>query len=135
MLISVVKNKEWEFSKMGIDMTAAFDTIKRKTILNLLIETNCGEDDVRLVRYLISNTKLQVRVGDALSTEFESSLGAFQGDSLSGKLFTLVLAGALNDIRRRLQKPTPPISTAGIPQEWVYAENVDFEDEDLDSYV
>ena len=60
-LISVVKNKEWEFSKMGIDMSSAFDTIKRKTILELLAKAGCTEDEIKLVRYLLSNTKLQER--------------------------------------------------------------------------
>ena len=36
MLISVVLRKHHEFHKMGIDMSSAFDTIKRSTILRLL---------------------------------------------------------------------------------------------------
>ena len=36
-----------------------------------------------------------------LSAVFESLLGSFQGGSLSGKLFTLVLAGALIELRQR----------------------------------
>ena len=80
--ISVVKNKQWEFSEMGIDMSAAFDTIRRSTILGLLKDAGCTDDEVRLVRYLLSNTKLRVRVNNDMSVEFESSLGAFQGDSL-----------------------------------------------------
>ena len=36
MLISVVLRKHHEFHKMGIDMTSAFDTINRSTILRLL---------------------------------------------------------------------------------------------------
>ena len=133
MLISVVKNKDWEFSKMGIDMSAAFDTIKRKTLLKLLADAGCNDDGVRLVRYLLSNTKLTVRVNSTTSAEFESSLGAFQGDSLSGKLFTLYLAGALYDMRIKLRRCYPPISIDGIPEEWEYADDVDFEGEDLDT--
>ena len=95
MLISVVMRKEWTFNKMGIGMSRAFDTVKRDTILSVLEDAGCSEDDMRLVQYLLSNTNLCVRVGASLSEEFESLLGAFQGDSLSGKLFTLVLAGAL----------------------------------------
>ena len=90
MLVFVVKKKDWECSKMGIDMSAAFDTIKRKTVLKLLTDAGCTEDEVRLVRYLLANTKLRVRINSDMSVEFESSIGAFQGDSLSGKLFTLV---------------------------------------------
>jgi hypothetical protein len=131
MLISVVKNKEWEFSKMGIDMSSAFDTIKRKTILELLAKAGCTEDEIKLVRYLLSNTKLQVRIKNELSEEFESTIGAFQGDSLSGKLFTLVLAGGLFAVRECCSRNEPPLSIEGIPEEWEYADDVDFEDEDM----
>lgn len=51
ILTSIVLEKEFEYSKMGIDMTAAFDTIKRSTILNLLEDAGCARDDVRLVRF------------------------------------------------------------------------------------
>ena len=95
MLISVVYQKEWEYHKVGIDMSSAFDSIKRATILNLLVDAGCTEDDVRLVRFLLANTKLKFKVNHDLSTEFQSTNGSFQGDSLSGILFTLTLAGAL----------------------------------------
>jgi hypothetical protein len=135
VLISVVKNKDWEFSKMGIDMSSAFDTIKRKTILELLALAECTEDEIKLVRYLLSHTKLQVRVKSELSDEFESTLGAFQGDSLSGKLFTLVLAGGLHTVRERCNRNDPPISIECIPEEWEYADDADFEHEDMAELV
>ena len=51
------------------------------------------------------------------SVEFVSSLGAFQGDSLSGKLFTLLLAGCLYGVRSRLGRNEPPVSDLGVPDE------------------
>ena len=92
---------------MGIDMSSAFDTISRKTVLNLLEDAGCTEDEIRLVRLLLSNTKLHVRVGKSTSTVFISLSGAFQGDSLSGVLFTLTLAGALVHLRAILERPNP----------------------------
>ena len=132
MLVSVVKKKDWEYSKMGIDMSAAFDTIKRKTVLKVLTDAGCTEDEVRLVRYLLANTKLRVRINSDMSVEFESSIGAFQGDSLSGKLFTLVLAGALYEVRSKLQRSEPPVSPDGLPEEEEYADDVDYMGEDMD---
>ena len=99
MLISVVSRKRWSYHKMGLDMSRAFDTVKRDTIINLLRDAGCSNDDIKLVQYLLSNTQLKVRVNCSLSEMFESLLGAFQGDSLSGKLFTLVLAAALHQLR------------------------------------
>ena len=69
---------------------------------------------MRLVRLLLSNTILRVNVNGTMSVEFQSLLGAFQGDCLSGCLFTLVLAGALCDLRIQLvidiDRPNPPIT-------------------------
>ena len=78
---------------MGIDMSSAFDTIRRSSILDLLVECECDDDEIGLVRLLLFNTKLRVNVNGTLSEEFQGFLGAFQGDCLSGWLFTLVLAG------------------------------------------
>ena len=99
MLTAVVMEKNWSFHKMGIDMSAAFDTIQRSTIINLLKDAGCSEDEIRLVRFLLSNTVIKIRVNSAYSAEFIITLGSFQGDSLSGCLFTLVLAGALYHLR------------------------------------
>ena len=79
-------------------MSSAFDTIRRQTIPNLLIDAACNDDEARLVRFLLGNIKIKVIVNKELSIEFESSIGGPQGDSLSGKLFTLSLAGALYNL-------------------------------------
>ena len=55
MLLSVVQRKKWEYSRMGIDMSSAFDTIKRSSILELLSECGCDDDELRIVRLLLSN--------------------------------------------------------------------------------
>ncbi len=119
---------------MGIDMSSAFDTIRRTSILELLVACGCNDDELRLVRLLLSNTKLRVRVNGTLSVEFQSLLGAFQGDCLSGCLFTLVLAGALLEHRSTLAismgRPNPPITSQGLPLDTEYADDVDFMDEE-----
>ena len=68
-----------------------------------------------------------------MSTVFISLSGAFQGDSLSGCLFTLTLAGALIHLRAVLDRPNPPISDTCLPLESEYADDVDFLDEDLEA--
>ena len=117
---------------MGIDMSKAFDTVKRATIIDRLYDAGCCSDDVRLVQYLLSNTRLKIKVNKSLSEEFESLLGAFQGDSLSGKIFTLILAAALNHLRAVSGRPNSPISSIGLPLEWQYAYDCDFINEDIE---
>jgi hypothetical protein len=103
-------------------------------VLNLLEDAGCTNDELRLVRLLLANTKVQIRVNATLSDEFEIFVGAFQGDALSGSLFTLSLAGALYHLRAVvavLGRPNPPISIDGMPAESEYADDVDFMDENL----
>ena len=134
MLISVVLRKHYEFHKMGIDMSSAFDTIKRSTILRLLEDAGCSEDDVRLVRLLLANTTIKVRVNSETSAEFVSTDGSFQGDSFSGALFTLTLAGGLIHVRAVVpERPNPPISDTGLPLEWEYSDDADFNDEEKET--
>ena len=114
-------------------MSSAFDTIRRQTILDLLIDAGCGDDEVRLVRFLLSNIKIKVKVNAELSLEFETSIGGPQGDSLSGKLFTLTLAGALYNLRAVMLRPTPPIKYDGMPEESEYSDDVDFMDTEKDA--
>ncbi|GFR99437.1 very-long-chain enoyl-CoA reductase [Elysia marginata] len=64
-------------------MSAAFDTIDRATLLNIL-ETIIEEDELRLVRFLLSNTCLNIRIGGTKEEKkFTSNIGTPQGDSLS----------------------------------------------------
>ena len=133
MLTAVVMERHWSFHKMGIDMSAAFDTIQRSTILNLLYDAGCSNDDARLVRFLLSNTHIRIRIAKSYSVVFETTLGSFQGDSLSGCLFTLVLAGALIHLRSLIPfRSNPPINMlTSMPEEDEYADDVDFLDEEL----
>ena len=129
MLISVVMKRNFEFNKVNIDMTSAFNTIRRKTTVNLLEVAGCNRDDMRLVQYLMANTTLKVKVKNTLSPEFYYNLGAAQGDSLSGKLFTLNLAGALIHVRAMLpNRPNPPVAENSMPIESEYADDVEFLD-------
>ena len=66
------------------------------------------------------------------SEEFESLLRAFQGDSLSGKLFTFILAAALHHLRVVSGIANPPVSELGFPTEWKYSDDCDFADEDIE---
>ena len=111
-------------------MSSAFDTISRQTVLNLLEDAGCDSDEIRLVRFLLSNTKIKVRVNNAISLEFQSTMGGPQGDSISGLCFTITLAGACYHLRAVTMRPTPPITPAGMPEEDEYSDDLDFLNED-----
>ena len=98
MLISVVLTCHWNFHKMGIDISRAFDIINRM-ILDVLILAGCGSDDLRLVCILLAGTSITVRVKSSWSAWFETTIGSLQGDCLSLVLFTCYLAAALRCVR------------------------------------
>ena len=85
-----------------------------------------------MIRILLAQTRLSIRVGSCTSDWFTTNLGAPQGDSLSPLLFVCFLAHALHTLRDVASRPTPPISIHGLPMEWAYADDVDFIDEKLD---
>ena len=143
MLTSVVLRKHWSYHRMSIDMSSAFDTISRETVLNVLEDAGCTSDEIRMVRLLLSNTVLKVKVNNTVSIEFQSTTGAFQGDALSGNLFTVVEAAALIHLRSVLSQvsstpypvnhpiPNPPISEEFMPLETGYSDDIDFNNTEL----
>ena len=133
MMISVVMRKEFEFSKVSLDMSAAFNTIRRGTTINLLEDAGCSRDDMRLVQYLMANTTLTVRVNSTDSEVFSYNIGASQGDSAAGKLFTLNMAGGIRHVRAVLSsRPNPPIADNHMPMESGYSDDIMNMDEDMD---
>ena len=105
----------------GIDMSAAFDTINRD-ILKDIVE----EDELRLIQFLLSNTYINTRINNAdINAPFTSNVGTPQGDGLSPVLFTIYLEHALKEVRTVIAKPKSPLEEK-IPREIAYADDVDF---------
>ena len=99
-------------------MSSAFDTINRQKLITVL-ETFLADDDVRIIRVLLSNTSLSLRVNNE-TTSVDTIIGTPQGDSLSPVLFVIYLEAALRELR-------PLLPTIDIPpNELAYADDVDF---------
>ena len=82
---------------MMIDMSKAFDSANRKTLLEKLKIILC-ESKMRMMYLLINNAKLKVRVGGSLGEEILTNIGAAQGDCLPALLFIFYLAQFVNVI-------------------------------------
>lgn len=80
-------------------MSRAFAIIRRQILLNLLEDPWRARDYIRLVHFLLDDTKLRIKLKRAKSDEFILTLGSYQGDSLRGKFFTLYLSGAITHMR------------------------------------
>ena len=150
-LLAKVQEYNLTLYSTGIDMTAAFDTIIRSEIIKIIEEIG-DEDDVRLVRALLSESTLEIHMKDFDGERivFQCNIGSPQGDGLSGPLFTLYLEKAMRDVRAEMQcTPIPsehsyPVNSSerqitavatpqhdyhrlpAVPDEMTYADDADF---------
>ena len=117
----------------GLDMTAAFDTINREKLMNILTGI-IGEDEIRMVRLLLSKTTLDVKVNGVETEKFTSNVGSPQGDGISGILFNIYLEDSLQDLRSEVNADiillehsyAIPPAVSMLPDEIVYADDTDF---------
>ena len=108
---------------LGIDLSRAFDTIRRDKLLDTL-QSFLGESGLRMIRFLLADTSLQPHLSTGDCMAFATTIGTPQGDSLSPVLFTVYLEAALRDLRSRL--PTRPPEDAALPLDVEYTDDTDF---------
>jgi len=89
-MMAYVKKYDQQFHIMGIDLSKAFDCLDRNILISE-IENVIDNDELRIVRYLLSNTTLQIRYGKRLGNKFKTTIGTPQGDALSPILFIFYL--------------------------------------------
>ena len=116
----------------GIDMSSAFDTIKRSNLLEILRKF-LDEDEMRIIRILLSNTTLELKMKDTETKMFKSNMGSPQGDGLSGLLFDVYFENSLRKVRFKMISNSAliehsyiKIKTEIIPEESTYADDADF---------
>ena len=75
-------------------MPYAFDTIQIDQLIDIVKEI-LNEDEIGILKVILAETTLEVKVENAQTTTFESNIGPPQGDSISGALFTICVNHAL----------------------------------------
>jgi len=86
----------------ALDLSKAFDSLDRGTMIRILEEYGlAGEDELRIISFLLSETTLMVKVGSSISEVFKTMIGTPQGDALSPILFLIYLEHILRRHRRR----------------------------------
>ena len=67
----------------GINLSSTFDTIIREK------DTILEKDEFHIVKFLLKDTKLQIKMSDIEPTTFNTNIGSPQGDGLSGSVSIL----------------------------------------------
>ena len=120
----------------GIDMSSAFDTIKREKLIQIY-SSFLNADELRMMRLLLANTTLEVRVEDTITEPFESNIGSPQGDGLSGTSFNVYFEYSLRKVREMLNQNSRDEQREEItlPTEAIYADDADFISRDENQQV
>ena len=82
-------------------MSKAFNTVKRNNLMELL-ETLLDPDETHMMKVLLKDVELSVRIGKEFSEKITTNIGVPQRDCLSPILFTLYLADALKTKRSKI---------------------------------
>ena len=61
IVAKIQEHQGMEVYIVGVDMSSAFDTIHRQTLLNIASNV-LQEDELRILRYLLSKTTLEIRI-------------------------------------------------------------------------
>ena len=122
----------------GLDMSSAFDTIIREELINIL-ENILHEGEVRMVRLLLSNTTLEIKISGIETEEFVSNIGSPQGDGISGILFNIYLEDCLRRMRSevnsrdvRIEHSHSKAVKSCLPEEEIYADDIDFTSDNIE---
>ena len=123
-----------EIEIVGIDMSSAFDTIRRKNLMDEL-ENILGEDEQRMCRLLLSKTTITIKFGNHEPETVSTNVGSPQGDGSSGKFFNIEFENALRLLRAKMNENEPAIEhsyamRSSLPTEMEYADDSDFPFED-----
>ncbi|XP_033113356.1 uncharacterized protein LOC117113956, partial [Anneissia japonica] len=86
-----ITSSEYKLTLLMLDMSSAFDTVNRKKLIEI-ISQNLEPEELNLIKILIEQVELKVRIAKELGDPIISNIGVPQGDCLSPILFTAYLA-------------------------------------------
>ena len=94
LLMAICQRYNINMNITAIDMSKAFDCINRSKLLEVCSGL-ISESNLRILRFLLSTTRLISRVDGVYGEYFNTLIGVPQGDSLSPVLFTTYLSAAI----------------------------------------
>lgn len=110
-----------EYDVVQTDMSQAFDTPDRGLLMEILeTEVNIGEDELRLIRVLLAEVKLQLKIDNCRGEQFTSLIGVPQGDGLSPKLFLVYMEHIRREYMKKSKKGPWDVETKYADDEQHY---------------
>eukprot|EP00795_Rhopilema_esculentum_P008001 gene8001-13908_t len=91
-----ITTEDTEYTITLIDMSKAFDTVNRKTLIEDLKHI-VNKEELYILSKLINDTEIQVKIDGEVGQQFRTTEGVAQGEGLSPILFTLYLAKAFKE--------------------------------------
>jgi len=98
-----VTNDGYGIHFLLLDMSKAFDTIQRGTLLEDL-KAFLEPDELHLIKLLLENVQLAVKIKNEIGKLFKTNIGSPQGDAASALFFILYLAVTLKIWREKFDK-------------------------------
>ena len=106
-----------------LDMSRAFDTISRASVINNFKEI-LNPDKIHLVSLLIKDVKLQVKCDNHIGREFITNVGSPQGDCASPLIFIFELSKALEKSKKLINSYSIPNTVKRINKDHTYSKNL-----------
>ena len=103
MAEKAISSKDYEIQVIMMDMSRAFDTVKRDILILDLFKI-LEQDELHILKLMIENIEFTVRCGKVFGKTFKTNLGTPQGDCLSPILFIFYLANALKEQRTHMSE-------------------------------
>ena len=97
-----ISSNGYEFHILMLDMSRAFDTIQRGSLIKHL-KSVLEPDEVHLVSLLIKDVTIQVKCDGHIGREFTTNIGSPQGDCASPILFIYELSIALKKSKELIE--------------------------------
>ena len=88
---------------IGIDMSSAFDTTNRRSLMDVLEEI-LDDDELRLCRLLLAESTIEIKFDNHQLEVVVTNIGSPQGDGISGTFFNIELEHALRKLRTKMEE-------------------------------
>jgi len=96
----VIRYKE-KYEIQAIDLSKAFDCVKRDKLMAIVQQAEIvNEDEKRMLMYLLSDTRVRVKIRRENGKYFGTTIGVPQGDALSPVLFIIYLEHIMREQER-----------------------------------